>query len=148
MTMITTTDGYTRPNEFLEKGIQLPLPPARNAVYDMEVYALFMRQLRHEPKARPAIRVFNAMRSTAEAMFLDERDVALMLCGLGLRAPKTAFPESFIGYLQRCMSRQYLYSEPMREDLSELLAYWRAPRRAVAIRLPAYAQARAEEALV
>ena len=88
-------------------GVVLPLPPApaRFLPSEMEVYARFMRHLRHVPNRRLEIKIFSAIQFTADMLDHSDAHVAKILVDLGLRAPRLAFPADFLRYVDETMLR-------------------------------------------
>ncbi len=88
--------------------ISLPLPPAANADthFEMDVYARFMRHLRQVPNSRMEIKILSAIQFTADMLDVGDALVAKTLADLGLRAPRKAFPVSFLDFADRAMQRR------------------------------------------
>ena len=87
--------------------IVLPLPPSadRDARFEMEIYARFMRHLRNVPNSRMEIKILSAIVFTADMLDIGEELVAKTLVDLGLLAPRKAFPGSFLDFCDRMMLR-------------------------------------------
>jgi hypothetical protein len=87
--------------------ITLPLPPtqADETRFEMEVYARFMRHLRLVPGTRMDIKILSAIQFTADMMDHGDALVARILVDLGLRAPRRAFPVSFIDFVDKGAQR-------------------------------------------
>lgn len=87
--------------------ITLPLPPAQTEEtrFEMEVYARFMRHLRLVPGTRMDIKILSAIQFTADMMDHGDALVARILVDLGLRAPRRAFPVSFIDFVDKGAQR-------------------------------------------
>lgn len=85
----------------------LPLPPqnAQELKFEMDVYARFMRHLRHVPNSRMEIKVLSAIQFTADMMDVGDALVAKTLADLGLRAPRKAFPLSFLDFSDKALLR-------------------------------------------
>lgn len=82
--------------------IALPLPPGDpKARAEMEIYARFMRHLRSVPRSTSDIKVLSAIQFTADMLDYGDALVAKILVDLGLRAPRRAFPASFLDYVDR-----------------------------------------------
>lgn len=88
-------------------GVQLPLPPGvySDMYFEMEVYARFMRTLREGSEVRPEARIRTSIELTAECISHGDALVAKLLVDLGLRAPRTAFPPSYLEFVDRVLSR-------------------------------------------
>lgn len=87
--------------------IQLPLPPqaGNDTRFEMEVYARFMRHLRAVPNSRMEIKIFSAIQFTADLMDVSDALVAKTLVDCGLKAPRKAFPVSFLDFVDKSMMR-------------------------------------------
>lgn len=85
----------------------LPLPPSMGEEdrFEMEIYARFMRHLRHVPNSRMDIKVLSSIQFTADMLDTSDALVAKTLADLGLRAPRAAFPVSFLDYADNCFRR-------------------------------------------
>ena len=97
------TDTQTSAND----RIAYPLPPAvgDEARFEMEVYARFMRHLRNVPNIRLEIKIFAAIQFTADVMDTSDALVSKTLADLGLRAPRKAFPVTFLDYVDKSTAR-------------------------------------------
>lgn len=84
----------------------LPIPPAetRDAM-ELEIYARFMRHLRLVPNSRMEIKILSAIQFTSDMMDLNDAIVAKTLADMGLRAPRRAFPESYLEHVDRSLMR-------------------------------------------
>lgn len=95
--------------------IILPLPPilsdlaaGQDTRFEMEVYARFMRHLRNVPNSRMEIKILSSIQFTADMLDVGDELVAKTLVDLGLRAPRKAFPGSFLEFCDKCMLRRSL----------------------------------------
>ena len=93
--------------------IILPLPPAmtdldagQDTRFEMDIYARFMRHLRDVPNSRMDIRILAAIQFTADALEMSEALIAKTLVDLGLRAPRRAFPGTFLDFCDRAVLRR------------------------------------------
>lgn len=84
---------------------RLPLPPAIEESAEMDVYARFMRYLRHVPNSRTEIKVLSAIQFTADMLDLSDAHVAKTLVEHGLRAPRMAFPAEFLSFADQALMR-------------------------------------------
>lgn len=86
-----------------EGAIVLPLPPKMSAEsrFEMEVYAKFMRHLRHAPSSRMETKILSAVQFTADMMDTSDALVSKILIDLGLRAPRKSFPIAFLDYVDK-----------------------------------------------
>ncbi len=86
--------------------ILLPIPPAstRDAM-ELEIYARFMRHLRLVPNSRMEIKILSAIQFTSDMMDLNDAIVSKTLADMGLRAPRRAFPESYLEHVDRSLMR-------------------------------------------
>ncbi len=105
--------------------ILLPLPPDRNAdPQDMELYARFMRYLRHVPNSRMEIKILSAIQFTADMSGYSDAHIAKILVDMGLRAPRMAFPASFLEFADNALMRPAWAVGGPTPSLQELKAHW------------------------
>ncbi len=106
MTLETTLKANDNKTCLLAENILLPLPPleVRDAI-DMEIYNKFMRHVRLVPNSRPEIKILSAIQFTSDMMDLNDAIVAKTLADMGLRAPRKAFPESYLEHVDRTLMR-------------------------------------------
>ncbi len=90
----------------LSEVVILPIPPAetRDAL-ELEIYARFMRHVRLVPNSRMEIKILSAIQFTSDMMDLNDAIVAKTLADMGLRAPRRAFPESYLEHVDRSLMR-------------------------------------------
>ncbi len=115
---VTTQEIKTAPASTSSQGrtteqIVLPMPPSltnlaagQDTRFEMEVYARFMRHLRNVPNSRMEIKILSSMRFTADMLDIGEELVAKTLVDLGLRAPRKAFPGTFLDFCDKCLLRR------------------------------------------
>jgi len=72
---------------------------------ELEIYARFMRHVRLVPNSRMEIKILSAIQFTADLMDLNDAIVAKTLADMGLRAPRKAFPESYLEHVDRSLMR-------------------------------------------
>ncbi len=121
-TMITRNSNQGKATE----QIVLPMPPGitdleagQDTRFEMEIYARFMRHLRNVPNSRMEIKILSSIQFTADMMDIAEELVAKTLVDLGLRAPRKAFPGSFLDFCDKCLLRRSWESGlDARKDLS------------------------------
>jgi hypothetical protein len=132
MTNTVTVTKIPGLNSTNREKIVLPLPPSadRDARFEMEIYARFMRHLRNVPNSRMEIKILSAIQFTADMLDIREELVAKTLVDLGLLAPRKAFPGTFLDFCDRMMLRGL---NPFREDrdspppaVSALKEHWDA----------------------
>lgn len=83
----------------------LPLPPAESARTEMEIYARFMRHLRMVPNSEMDIKILSAIQFTADLLDIGDALVAKTLVDQGLRAPRKAYPASYLEFIDRSLMR-------------------------------------------
>lgn len=81
----------------------LPLPP--EGTMEMDIYVRFMRHLRHVPNSRMDIKILSAIQFTADMTDVGDALVAKILVETGLRAPRSAFPASYLEHADRSLMR-------------------------------------------
>lgn len=80
----------------------LPLPPLDDADgLELEIYARFMRHYRLIPSAKMEIKILSAIQFTADMVDISDAVVSKTLADMGLRAPRGAFPESYLDHVDR-----------------------------------------------
>lgn len=111
-----------------ETRVALPLPPknAHESAAEMDVYARFMRHLRHVPNSRDEIKILSAIQFTADMMDYGDAVVARILVDLGLRAPRMAFPADFLKFVDQSFMRSRHEVGAPSASMQELKAHWRA----------------------
>lgn len=124
MFQITTPPAGSGPGR-----IMLPLPPmpgeeGQVTRFEMEVYARFMRHLRQVPNSRQETKVFASIQFTADAMDTSDALVAKTLADLGLRAPRKAFPATFLEYVDKSTARRLNGMEPPPPSVTALRDHW------------------------
>ncbi|MCB1556371.1 MAG: hypothetical protein KDJ15_03565 [Alphaproteobacteria bacterium] len=108
--------------------IILPLPP-QDAVrhpFEMEIYARFMGHIRHVPTSRLETKILSAIRFTADMTEENAALIAKTLVDLGLRAPRAAFPGSFLEFADRSLQRTAWSCEGPSRAVSALSEHWAA----------------------
>jgi len=86
----------------------LPFPPEDRIETrtDMEIYARFMRHLRMVPSSREEIKILSSIQFVADMMAESDALVAKTLVDLGLRAPRVAFPETYLEHADQALMRE------------------------------------------
>lgn len=88
------------------ENVFLPLPPLGGMEsLDLEVYARFMRHFRLVPNSRIEIKILSAIQFTSDILDLNDALVSKMLADMGLRAPRKAFPETYLDHVDRSLMR-------------------------------------------
>ena len=104
--------------------VTLPLPPSCENTQEMDVYARFMRHLRHVPNSRVEIKILSATQFTADMLGFSDAHIAKSLVDLGLRAPRMAFPADFLRYADQALIRSGWDVGGPSEALLALKAFW------------------------
>jgi hypothetical protein len=105
----------------------LPLPPEHKEMKsEMEIYARFMRHLRLVPNSQMEIKVLSAIQFTADILNESDAYVAKALVDLGLRAPRKAFPATYLEFVDKSLLRSGLELGGPTQSASELRAHWNA----------------------
>ncbi len=114
-----------RKREDANGNILLPLPPEeKNARAEMEIYARFMRHLRMVPNSQMEIKVLSAIQFTADMIDIGDALVAKTLIDLGLRAPRKAFPSSYLEFIDKSILRTGWQVGGPTKSAAELKLYW------------------------
>lgn len=112
------------------EAVILPLPPLPHkddTRFDMEVYARFMRDLRQSNSRDLERAVYLSIQHTAELMDTSDALVAKILIDLGLRAPRSSFPETFLEFADDSLQRRAWESGSAPASLALLGAFWQEP---------------------
>ena len=106
--------------------IVLPLPPqnAQEYKFEMDLYARFMRHLRNVPNSRMEIKILSAIQFTADMMDVGDALVAKTLADLGLRAPRKAFPTSFLDFVDKSLMRTNWDTGSAQASVIKLREFW------------------------
>ena len=81
-----------------EKIVVLPLCPSSGRPFETGVYRHFMKNFRQFPDTAAEIRVLTSIQAAAAAMGISPALAAKTLVDIGLRAPRMAFPFSFLAW--------------------------------------------------
>ena len=114
----------TQPETIRTENISLPLPPEKEASSEIDIYARFMRHLRHVPNSRPEIKVLSAIQFTADMSDYSDAHVSKMLVEMGLKAPRMAYPAEFLTYADQALMRSGWDVGGPSPALLELQAFW------------------------
>ncbi len=105
-------------------GVVLPLPPKSSESDEMEIYARFMRHLRHVPNSRAEIKILSALQFTADMLDYSDAHLAKVLVELGLRAPRMAFTADFLSYADKALMRNQWDVGGPSDGLLALKMFW------------------------
>ena len=126
----TTTTKDCRCKKFESKSekfenIFLPLPPLDNAAKDvLEIYGRFMRHVRLAPNSNVYIKILSGIQFTADMMDLPDAYVAKTLADMGLRAPRKAFPESYLDHVDKSLMRHGWNVDEGAESSIDMRRFW------------------------
>lgn len=125
MTILDTERSKINDNNVTGK-VQLPLPPENSQELhsDMEIYARFMRHLRMVPNSQMEIKVLSAIQFTADMIDISDALVAKTLVDLGLRAPRKAFPNEYLEFVDRSILRTGWHVGGPTASAIDLKEYW------------------------
>ena len=109
--------------------IYLPLPPCvesnlENRKFEMAVYARFMRHLRYSDRKSETVKVLEAIRFVADLMDHSDAHIAKVLSDLGLRAPRAAYPHTFLDFADNALACSAWELGAADTGLKALDAYW------------------------
>ena len=117
-------DGYSECANIL-----LPLPPLkRDAEFEMEVYVRFMRCIRQMTNAQQNMSVLTSIQFVADMMQSPNMQISKVLVDLGLRAPRMAFPESYLEFIDKLAMREIHDIGYSNHALRDLRHHWQAIR--------------------
>ena len=91
---------------------------------ETEIYARFMRHLRNVPNSRTEIKVLSSIQFTADMMDISDALVAKILVDMGLRAPRRAFPGSYLDHADSALMRSGWEIGHPGESLLALKKHW------------------------
>jgi len=107
--------------------IVLPIiHPGETGSLELDLYARFMRHLRCVPTSEMDIKILASIQFTADIMDMNDSLVAKMLVDMGLRAPRRAFPASYLDYVDRTLMRSGFEIGGPKESTIALKHHWDA----------------------
>lgn len=105
--------------------VLLPMPPVgEGKAYEMEIYARFMRHLRHVPNCPMEIKVLSAIQFVSDMLDHSEAHVAKLLVDLGLRGPRKAFPASYLTFADHALVQGDWEVQGASAALKRLQNFW------------------------
>lgn len=122
-----TTDYPLKSNDNqMREDYLYPCPVSDGAGHDieLEIYARFMRHLRHVPNSREEIKILSSIQFTADMLDVADALVAKTLVDMGLRAPRKAFPASFLDHADAALLRTGWEVGGPSEALIDLKNHW------------------------
>ena len=110
--------------------IHLPLPPCidqnlEHQKFAMAVYARFMRHMRYSERRRESVKVLESIRFVADLMDHSDAHIAKVLTTLGMRAPRAAYPQAFLDFVDNAMRCSAWQLGAADSKLKDLYSYWR-----------------------
>lgn len=118
-------DGY-----FEDTHILLPLPPLEptdeNAKFEMDIYVRFMRCLRNVSNLRRETAILTSLQFVSDMVEMPIKEVVGILVDLGLRAPRTAFPESYVKLIDQSTMQDIYDVRRSQFPLKDLRHHWQA----------------------
>lgn len=88
------------------------------------IYTRFMGHMRHVPVSRMEIKILSAIQFTSDIMDISDAHTAKDLVGMGLRAPRMAFPIEFLDYTDNAMMRRGWGIGAPSKEMIELYDEW------------------------
>ncbi|MAS87082.1 MAG: hypothetical protein CMH30_03770 [Micavibrio sp.] len=104
--------------------IELPLPPQNKSQFEMDVYARFFRHLRCVPNSRAEIKILSSLQFTADMMGASDEHITKVLVECGLRAPRSAFPQSFLAHIDQALVKDDHEYGAATPEMKDLAAHW------------------------
>ncbi len=104
----------------------LPLLPLDTelTVFETEIYARFMRHLRLVPNSQMEIKILSSIQFTADMLNISDALITKTLVDLGLRAPRKAFPNDYLEFVDRSLLRSGWEVGGPSASACELKAHW------------------------
>ena len=123
-------DGY-----FEDTHILLPLPPLEpthtigvDEKFEMEIYVRFMRCLRNVSNMQRETAILTSLQFVADMVEMPITKVVEILVDLGLRAPRSAFPEAYIKLIDQATMQDIYDVRLTHFPLRDLRHHWQAIR--------------------
>lgn len=112
--------------EYSPHHCQLPKAPDDHSFRseDMDIYMRFMRHLRNVPAGDVSVKIVSSIQFTADFLVSSDAHVAKVLVDLGLRAPRQAFPASFLDYADGALSQGGWSFGGANKHIKQLHSYW------------------------
>src|SRR5688572_33413892 len=102
----------------------MPVPPADTSP-DMPYYRAFVHAMNRSKEPSIALKLRAAIEATAEMTKTSPAHIARMLVDYGLRAPRNAFPDSFVDYVEsRPAPKSFVPRVASDEDVAALKNFW------------------------
>jgi hypothetical protein len=102
----------------------MPVPPSHSSP-DMPYYQAFVHAMNRTKAPSIAQRLREAIEATANTSKTSPAHIARMLVDYGLRAPRNAFPDSFVDYVESRPAPQNLVERAASKgDVIELKNFW------------------------
>ncbi len=105
--------------------IRLPQLDVMHACHEhKEVYLRFMGHLRKVPVNRLEIKILSSIQFTADMMDCSDAHIAKFLVDMGLRAPRLAFPNAFLDFMDGSLMRRGWRVGAPSDAMIELQEQW------------------------
>jgi len=118
-TSYTNTPSGESLSEFM-----LPLSPICRDTLEARICQKFVKHLRHVPSSRMAVKVLSSLQYTADMLGCSDAHVAKVLVDYGLRAPRAAFPETFLQHIDVSLQKEPYEMGAASYTYKELYAHW------------------------
>jgi hypothetical protein len=114
----------------------MPVPPADNSA-DITYYRAFVSEMGRAKQASVADKIRNSMEAAATRTGTSATHIARLLVDCGLRAPRHAFPDSFVSFVDNAPQTTGQKSGfgtifPADTDMDALRLYWQGTPQAPA----------------
>lgn len=106
--------------------IKMPAPPSaviQDDPFSLDIYNHFTCHIHNSSTHMMELRIFEAIQSTAVHMDISNAFAATTLVDLGLRAPRKAFPASFLDFVDKIRTNKELRHNA-RPSLMALNEHW------------------------
>jgi len=123
--MSATTTKTTRGKAaFMQPIYTMPVPPTDSSP-DMPYYQAFVHAMNRTQAANIAEKLRLAITATADTTRTSPAHIARMLVDYGLRAPRAAFPDSFVDYVEsRPAPKSFVPVTAVDTDVIALKDFW------------------------
>lgn len=103
----------------------LPISSANRESFEAQICQRFLRSLREVFSGRMDLKILVSIRNVAQDMNCSEAHVSKILVDYGLRAPRSAFPQSFLKHIDEAMHMKPIMIGAASYSYKDLYDHWR-----------------------